>query len=318
MPCRARWLLIVGALAIPSWCLAQVAQPAESVAERASEPPPAQPAASEAPEGERSPSYEALAVVRPPPGTLREEERIGEYAQPRWTGRRRFPTTRIYVIPAGQLGLEYWLEQKLHLDDPDQVRYRSLYELEMGLGHRLQLDVYLETQQEGHQGPWALHKEKLELRWALADWGVIPLNPTLYVELAREHGGPPVIELKALLGEQLAPRWHFGLNLVWEHQLGDAQQNETALTLAVAYGLVDEVFSLGAEIKAETVDVKGQRYDFDNWELLAGPSLAWAPTPPMHILLVALLGDERELDAATGDGVHTPIFQPTLVVGFEL
>src|SRR6185503_20104553 len=153
----------------------------------------------------------------------------------------------------------------------------------------------------GHHGAWELHKEKIELRWALADWGAIPLNPTLYVEFAREHGGPPLIELKALLGEQLAPRWHFGANLVWEHQLGDDQENETAITLALAYSLCDDVFSLGAEVKAETVDTKGHRYELESWELLAGPSLSWAPTPPMHVLLVALFGNERELDATSGE-----------------
>ena len=33
---------------------------------------------------------------------LKEEQRIGEYRQPRWTATRRFTTTRVYVIPKGK------------------------------------------------------------------------------------------------------------------------------------------------------------------------------------------------------------------------
>jgi hypothetical protein len=57
----------------------------------------------------------------------------------------------------------------------------------MGLGHRLQLDLYLQTEQAGHQAPLEIGAEKVELRWALADWGVIPLNPTLYAEFVRNN-----------------------------------------------------------------------------------------------------------------------------------
>jgi hypothetical protein len=299
---------------------APTAAPAQAAATPAATPAPAaattaQPTAAPAPaaaptvaDDAHVPSYEASAVV---PHTLREEDRIGTYGQPRWSARRRFPTTRMYVVPAGTIGLEYWLESKVNLEDPADVRNRSLYEIELGLGHRLQADVYLQTQQE-RSGPWELHKEKLELRWALADWGVIPLNPTLYVEFARENGGPPLIELKALIGDELAPRWHWGFNVVWEHQLGALQENESALTTGVSYSLLDEVFAIGAEVKFETVDIEGDRFSFENWELLAGPSLSWSPVGPIHLLFVALIGNETEGDE------HVPIFQPTMVLGFEL
>jgi hypothetical protein len=260
----------------------------------------------------RPASYEARAVIEPTPGTLREEERIGSYAQPRWTAHRRFPTTRIYVRPEGEFAFEWWLEQKLNLEDPDQARYRSQYEFEFGLGYRLQIDLYLQTEQQGHHGPWELKAEKLELRWALADWGEIPLNPTLYVEYIRQHDAPPKIELKALLGEELASRVHFGLNLVFEHELGDEQENEYAITTGLSYSLVDELFSLGAEVRFATVDVSGDRLSFDAWELLAGPSLAWSPVAPMHVLFVALFGSEIEGDEAT------TLFQPTMILGWEL
>jgi hypothetical protein len=264
-------------------------------------------------EGRREHSYSARAVVPPVPGSLREEQRIGGYAQPRWSATRRFPGTRMYVVPAGSLGIEWWLEDKQNLRDLHDVRYRSQYELEMGLGHRLQLDLYLQTEQYGHRGPLELGAEKAELRYALADWGQIPLNPTLYAEFVRQNHGPPKVELKALLGDQIAPRWHMGFNLVFEHELGGpVEENEYALTTGLSYTLADQLFALGVEVQLESIDQAGDRLSFRHWELLAGPSLAWSPVPPVHVLLAPLLGNERQ------SGSNTPLFEPTIVIGWEI
>lgn len=262
-------------------------------------------------------SYQARAMVPPEPGALHEEERIGSYGQPRWTAHRRFPTTRVYVRPEGEFAFEWWLETKLDLDDLHNARYRSDYEVEFGLGHRMQVDLYLETEQLGHQGTLHTSAEKVELRYALADWGVIAWNPTLYVEYVRQDAGPPKLEFKVLAGDELARRVHFGLNAIVEHELGGAQQNEYALATGLSYSLSDAAFSLGAELKLETVDNMGARLTFDNWEALLGPSLAWSPTPPMHLLLVALLGNETTR-VAHAAALHTPIFEPTLILGWEL
>lgn len=307
--------------AAPAAAVPALAEPAPAATPAPPQPAPAaKPASVPAPPpepppvdgDERLPSYAARAVVPPLPGQLREEQRIGDYGQPRWTAHRRFPTTRVYVRPPRELAFEWWLEMKQSLEDSDAARYRSQYEFEMGLGHRLQLDLYLQTEQAGHQAPLELKAEKLELRWALADWGVIPLNPTLYVEYVRQHDGPPKLELKGLLGEELAPRWHFGFNVVFEHELGGELENEYALVSGLSYTISDSALSLGVEVKFETVDVGGDRLSFENWELLGGPSLAWTPTPPMHVLLVALLGNETEGDEKTA------LFEPTLVVGWEI
>src|SRR3954468_17727421 len=37
-----------------------------------------------------------------------DDQPVGSYHQPEWTARRRFPTTRVYVIPAGTVAAEYW------------------------------------------------------------------------------------------------------------------------------------------------------------------------------------------------------------------
>jgi hypothetical protein len=175
----------------------------------------------------------------------------------------------------------------------------------------LQLALYLTTEQYGHQGPYELKSERVELRYALADWDVIPANPTLYAEFVREHDGPPKVELKLLLGGQITSGWHWGSNVVYERQLGAAAEQEYVFTLAVSHATRDSVLSLGAELKLEAVDVAGRRWDFDVYEVLAGPSIQWRPVPPMHIDLVALFGAEIGRDETT------PLAQPLLVVGWE-
>src|SRR5262245_26283493 len=106
---------------------------------------------------------------------LREEDLVGEYGQPRWTTHRRFPTTRIYVAPPGQIEFEYWFRQTIPREGPTKTE--NMYEWEIGLGGRFQLDLYLVGTQEGNDGSMAFDKQKTELRYALADWGKIWGNP---------------------------------------------------------------------------------------------------------------------------------------------
>jgi hypothetical protein len=257
------------------------------------------------------PVYETTVTA----GSYREEDPIGAYAQPRWTGTRRFPTTRVYVLPEGTLQFEWWWEGRFDLEGGAPVRQRSNYEVEIGLGARLQLDLYLETTQYD-DGPLQLSAEKVELRWALADWGVIPTNPTLYLEFIRASDGPSKLEAKLLFGGEIVPGWHWGANLVYESQLwGEELENEWAITGGISATVIDEVFSLGLEVKGATADSAGRRFAFDSWEVLAGPSLQWRPVPPMHIDLVALFAVAVEGDGATSD--TSPIAQPTLVAGWE-
>jgi hypothetical protein len=221
-----------------------------------------------------------------------EDGRVGDYAQPRWTAMRRFPTTRIYVIPRGKVEAEYWMRFTApfhHVGESREIR--SFYELGMGLGHRLQLDVYLVTQQDG-QGAIELKRQTLELRWAIADWGKIWGNPTLYVEYQNRNGENDWLEGKVLLGGEIVPRLHAGLNFVLERELGGRQENEFDVTGGLSYTLADEVFHVGAEGYVEVHDVKGDRLSFKGREqlYLAGPSLMISPIRPFHLLFAPLFG----------------------------
>jgi hypothetical protein len=221
---------------------------------------------------------------------VRESEIVGSYGQPFWTASRRFPSTRVYVVPAGAVTFEYWVRADGLLKSGDRAKFRNLYELELGLGHRLQLDLYLETRQSSGYEPIAIKKEKIELRWALADWGVIPGNPTLYLEWIRASGDPQAIEAKILLGDSITPRLFWGFNLVYERELGGESESEYAASFGVAYALIDGVLSVGLEGLVELVDVSGKRFDFVEKVFLAGPSIQWRPVSGVHIDVLAMAG----------------------------
>ena len=117
-------------------------------------------------------------------------QRVGSYNQPAWTTQRPFASTRTYVLPAGVCEFEQWARPTWN--EGDEAEWRMLEEVSIGLPHRIQLDLYerwnIEPDDDGNKQ--ANHEGvQIEMRYALADWDVIPLNPTLYLEWI-ERGGP--------------------------------------------------------------------------------------------------------------------------------
>lgn len=216
---------------------------------------------------------------------LREEGRIGDYRQPLWTATRRFPTTRVYVLPAGKVEFEYWLRTTI---DNDKTKYRSMWEMEFGLPGRLQLDLYFRTD-ESTDDKVIKTAEQIELRYALADWGVIPGNPTLYLEWIRHSEDPEQIEPKILFGGEVARGWHWGLNFVGEFQLGGDLEREYQVSAGLTRTLIDYKLSLGVEGKAAWVDTKTDRGNFEK-EYFLGPSIQYRPHPPMTINFAPTFG----------------------------
>ena len=141
------------------------------------------------------------------PGWLQDEQFVGPYQQPEWTTERRFPATRVYLQQMPwDTGFEQWVRLRRFRDGTMQTRMQE--EVEIGLPHRFQVDLY-ET--------WAVDQDRrvtqdeysAEVRYALADWGKIPLNPTLYLEYAQHNDSPNTLEGKLLLGTDLSPKWHW-------------------------------------------------------------------------------------------------------------
>jgi hypothetical protein len=231
------------------------------------------------------PSYE---VVGKKVSEYQEEDRIGPYEQPRWTATRRFPTTRVYVVPEGKMEAEWWMRTTFpKKDGPAEVRY--LWELEMGLPYRFQVDLYLGMDAEGSQGSFDFTRQQIEVRWALADWGKIWGNPTAYVEYINKVDESDAAEFKVLLGEELAPGWHWGVNGVFERELHDSLTNEWQFTAGVSKTITDMKFSAGLELQAiweDTVHTRGHYED----TLFLGPSVQWHPQGSSTINLAVLKG----------------------------
>jgi hypothetical protein len=242
-------------------------------------------------------------VVGERPAELREEERVGPNEQPRWTANRRFPGTRIYVLPPEQVEFEFWLRPTVPRDGKTQLR--SLYELEFGLPSRFQLDLYLRTESET-DGPTRIG-ESIELRYAFAEWNRIWGNPTIYVEWSRLEDESDAIEVKLLLGGEIAPRWHWGVNFSDELSTGGDRANEIEITARVSYTLADSRFSIGLETECGVVDTKDHRGTFDEKFFFLGPSMQFRATEQFHIDFAPLVG-------LTGD---SPAFRVYLVIGYE-
>jgi hypothetical protein len=258
-----------------------------------------QPATNGAPaRAERLRSWEMpeIVVVGKRGSGLREEDRVGPYAQPRWTATRRFTTTRVYVVPAGKVEVEYWLRTTVKRDGT--TAYRSLYEIEFGLPHRFQFDVYLRTDQSADTGEIVM-SEQLELRYALAQWGKIPGNPTLYLEWIRHdrQDEPDQIEPKLLLGGELWPRWHWGVNFVGEFQTGGDLEREYSVRSGLSYCAVDSRLSVGAEAQASFTDTRADRGSFEE-SVVVGPSLQYRPFSQMTVNVSPLFGLTDDSPAA--------------------
>ncbi len=225
-------------------------------------------------------------VVRKPP--FSEDTLVGENKQPEWTTRRRFPTTRIYVQqPPGAWGLAQWWR----MDDSkaQNPRHRFRTEAEFGIARRTQFDVYLDSIYTREE-TFYYQDLAMEIRYALADWGKLPLNPTLYFEwkFVDADQGPDVFESKLLLGDAIKG-WHYGFNLVLEQEVGDARTTEYQVSQALGYTIRDRAWSVGEEFKYVNESEKDARSESEN-KYSVGPSLQYRPTDASHVDLVALFG----------------------------
>jgi hypothetical protein len=255
---------------------------------------------------ERPPTWEMPAIeVRP--GALREEDRIGSNGQPRWTAHRRFDDVPVYVLAEGEVVFQYWLVGTDRRED-QPTRLEHAFELEFGLPWRFQLGLYHVEAQEGREAPLATAADKVELRWALADWEVVPGNPTLHLEYSNESGAPDLLEGKLLVGGELAAGWHWATNLALERRLGGERENAYGMTNALSYTIRDGFFALGAEDRIENErEETGPDAGLRRTGASLGPDLQLRPTPRFHVNAALLFALNEEADPLVG----------RIVVGYE-
>ncbi len=271
----------------------------------------------------------ALTVEGEPASPYKSDELVGEYAQPRWVTSRRFAEVRAYVLAAGEIDAEYWI----FVDTPtrhdvDEARATGAprpktvitqqYEIEMGLGHHIQADVYQVYIKNGSNaagdnaaGP---EETKFEVRYALADWDKIWGNPTLYAEWIQEQHDADQAEFKLLLSKQIVPGWFAATNFVYQVKTGNDRETSHEWNTGVSYALVDNILDVGAEdhigyVTARRADGSGGfTKDHDQWnEFLLGPSIRWHPVPNAHI----------DLTVFGGLTDHTSSSETVLITGWE-
>ena len=238
------------------------------------------------------------------PDLLREDRPVGPYNQPEWTTARRFTTTRIYLQQTPwSTGFEQWV--RVTRDQHDgTMQTRMQEEFELGLPYRFQLDLY-ETWSIDQVRTTRQDEYSAELRYALADWGKIPGNPTLYFEYAQhQQGEPNGVEGKILFGGDITQAWHWGLNFICERELSDPNNTELTISQGISRTVIDECLSAGMEM--EWSHNKANDSLTTN-EFLIGPSFQWRPTTWSHVDLVPLFG-------CTPD---SPAIQAFLVIGID-
>ena len=226
------------------------------------------------------------------PGLV-ENRPADETGRPQWTSHRRFTTTRVYLQQAPwEVGYEQWYRVRQNRDHSVENLFQ--HEIEIGLPGRMQLDVYENWVADGSR---RAHHDNVafELRFAFADWGKIPLNPTLYAEykLADSHYGPDVYEFKLLLGDAITPRLHWALNGAFEQEIGGERATEFAIQGGFSYSVIDGKLGVGIEMQYKDESVAGGRGDSLR-RFLIGPSIQWRPTPNTHLDFVAQWGTNRD------------------------
>jgi hypothetical protein len=200
-------------------------------------------------------------------------ELVGENQQPAWTLVRKFPSTRTYImVPKGTVMYEKWFDMRTPRGgDPTEVRMRD--EFAFGLANRLELDLYLHTvyKSNGYESNFGFRGFSWEVRYALAEWGKIWGNPTLYFEHKLLDGKYQGIEPKLLLGDRIGKKGIWGVNLIYESYTAPTrieQQREYAYT--ASYGqVVNDDLTIGVSNMFRHNDVDGTN------EWYVGPALQY-------------------------------------------
>ena len=200
-------------------------------------------------------------------------QRVGENNQPAWTLVRKFPATRVYImVPKGTVMYEKWFDMRTERNGGGtEVRMRD--EFAFGLADRLELDLYLHTvyKSDGLQSSFGFRGMSWEIRYALADWGKIWGNPTLYFEHKLLQGKYQGIEPKILLGDRIGKNGIWGLNLIYEAYAAPTrqlQQREYAYT--ASYGkIINDDLTIGVSNMFRHNDVDGTN------EWYVGPALQY-------------------------------------------
>ena len=102
-----------------------------------------------------------------------------------------------------------------------------------------------------------------------------------------------------LIGDQFAKRFHWGVNVVWEAEIGGEREQEFQIPGGLSYTLIDGRLSIGVEFLYDHDTVRHQRGD-PLHQFNIGPSLQLRVTDKLHVDLSCMFGTNRDSDREIG------------------
>jgi hypothetical protein len=233
------------------------------------------------------------------------------YGAPGGFSRTRFaPLTTAYVLPPWTFYVGTVYEGDAFRHGPPDHLFTE--EVEMGLPYRF--GVAAESTFERFNGGGGASSVSLEARYALADWGKIPLNPTIFAEykfgvgpIRHEEGPPPppgqeeeeagppqrpdAYEFRLLLADEFFHRYEWAMNWFFEKEnTGDRGREWGFAQSAVTPILLPrEQLKVGLEMEYKNFTVKDTRGDPQH-TFVIGPTVAFRTTHNTRFDVSTLFG----------------------------
>ena len=231
---------------------------------------------------------------------------LSAYGAPEAFSRSRFGTlAQAYVLPPFTVytGLDY------EFTSPRQGFPDHLFTQEFEIGLPNRFGVAMENNVDAFHGSVNESSTSFEMRYALADWNKIPLNPTLFAEYKigigplnetaevgsqeGNQGGhtPNAYELRLLLSEDFADKLEWAFNGFFEQEIRGDRGREWGFAQSLAVPILheQEKLKLGLEMQYRNhtdKDTRGRPVEL----IELGPSLTFKPTCHTQIDLAPLFG----------------------------
>ena len=278
----------------------------------------------------RSTSTESTTAVEPRI-VVQEDELPSAYGAPGGFSRSRFsPTTQAYVLPPG--GVFAGLIYEGDFDTHGPTDHFLTQEIEVGLPYRF--GVAIENEIEFAESDVSNRNFSIEGRWALADWGKIPLNPTLFAEYKigtgkilheegpeeemmdeedgeepppdedeemreeEEHGRPDqpnAYEFRLLLSEEIAKDVEWAFNAFLENEVSGDRGREWGFAQSIQMPLFLPHERFKAGVEMQYKNFTVKDTRGDpEHSFVIGPSFAYKPTARMRFDVSPLFGVTKD------------------------
>lgn len=215
----------------------------------------------------------------------------------------RLPTTRLYVSSPWEVESELFYDGVIPRHGRPAHSFQT--EVEIGLPGRVQIGI-----NEGlvHEPGDQLRHEEIvfETRFAFAQWGKIPLNPTIFAEWHLREQDPDAYEFKLLLAENLGSKWLWAFNATFEHEIGGDLESEYGFSQAILYTLVPSKLHAGVEMTLTRPTERGG-HGKPEVECMIGPSIAWKLCKYAELKVAPLIGVTS----------HSPRLEIAVLLGIE-